>query len=180
MHALRGKAFACCRDRYAMIPASPAMLFPQYPHAAVLGTGDTVMPSQIASKFANAATRFGRGAGHGGPANGMGWGGPARGASCARPRARLAGAADAVSTPASQAKQMRRVRRDEAMLHVYERIVDDVSAPIMARIAAATAWLDRVDGKPIERVIASPPVTSLANLSNAELDAIAEQLEAAG
>lgn len=36
------------------------------------------------------------------------------------------------------------------MLAVYERVAEDIEAPHMAQITAATHWLDRVEGKPVQ------------------------------
>jgi hypothetical protein len=81
----------------------------------------------------------------GGIGFGPGWGGPAKGAGNGKPynasdgRRTTAGPGRGNMSETTRAKR----ERNRKMREVYEQIADDPKAPPMARIAAATAWLDR-------------------------------------
>lgn len=127
--------------------------------------------------------RRGNGPGRGGPASGIpaggaGWGGPAKGASTA-PRLQPAG--DPLSDMlraqrhAPDTRAAAEERRRKAM-QLYEQVVDDEGQPIMARLAAATHLLDRLDGKPVATQV-NIKGDPFAGWSAEQLERAAELLE---
>jgi hypothetical protein len=87
--------------------------------------------------------------------HGPGWGGPAKGAGNGNSRApALAGAADHGAGPGrgqmTPAGADRR-ERNEQMKEILATVAEDDEAPHMARIIAADKWLDRDEGKPLQR-----------------------------
>ena len=107
----------------------------------------------------------GNGPGWGGPARGAGGGGPAKGASA------MPGRGDSRRIAARRAKQdlLRAKLYDIAMTAPDER----------TGLAAASALLDRIEGKPVAMILTTPsPSPDLAGLSDDALAAMAADLDA--
>lgn len=47
----------------------------------------------------------------------------------------------------------RKAATRETMMQVYETVAEDEKAPHMARIMAADKWLDRTEGKPMQKTV---------------------------
>ena len=105
--------------------------------------------------------------GSGIPAKGKGWGGPAKGASASRIKP---GDPDGIQAMANDADiKARNAERNERLKdHLYT--LATTAQNEHAQIAAAQAWLDRDEGKPISRSVTAT-VDDVSQLSDLELAA---------
>jgi hypothetical protein len=72
----------------------------------------------------------------------------------------------------------RNAQRRAKVLDLYETIVDDDEAPVMARIAAGDKLLDRIDGKPVQTNV-NLGADELERLTDDELRAERARVDAA-
>ena len=110
-----------------------------------------------------------KGAGHGGPAAGPGWGGPAKGVGNGNAKAPKLEAGHRMSRGPHD---MSRSQTNKLLKERLYELAMDKDAPEMAQIRAIEAWLDRDEGKPIQRSVVST-TTNVAMLDDARLAAIA-------
>ena len=99
--------------------------------------------------------------GDGHQASGEGWGGPTKGAG-QPPGNRLAG-----RRPEGAERQARLADKQAAadrMLVILNEIAEDAEEPTMARIAAANGVIDRIEGKAIQRIAATPNAETVQEL----------------
>lgn len=102
--------------------------------------------------------------------NGPGLHGPAKGASASRIKPGDPDGIQAMSN--DQAIKSRAADRREKVMQLYEDVVDDKRAPVMARLVAGDKLLDRIDGRPVALNI-NHNLSNPAQLSDDELVAIA-------
>ena len=100
------------------------------------------------------------------PPRGPGWGGPAKGAGHIAPRKPIAEAAKARGTPEGRANYQARKERDaavaERMRGVLAGVADNEDENSHARVSAAVALLNRIEGMPVARNInADVPVEAV-------------------
>ena len=93
--------------------------------------------------------RRGNGAGHGGPATGKGWGGPARPGN-GSPGMLIPGGATKAARETAAEKEARRAEQADRMRDILADIAENGEHD-QVRIMAISAFLDRVEGRPVAR-----------------------------
>lgn len=110
-----------------------------------------------------------KGVGYGGPAAGPGWGGPAKGPGNGNAKAPML---QGGHTKSRGTHDMSKAQRLKALEDRLFELALDKDAPGMAQIRAIEAYLDRAQGKPVQRSIVTT-TTNVALMDDARLAAIA-------